>query len=255
VTSVDPTAIQVSPADGFAIEPVWKAAMSPNPQPPAPARQASVLTRLIQLRIGRVMLSADLGLPSRPHGIVLFAHDDGADRFVPIDNAVANEVRRGGIATLAADLVTRADPTGVSPDSSLRRLTERLCGIIDWCWREPQLRGLPIGLYGVGMGGSAALRAAVERPENVRALVLRAARCDALPPAVASAVSAATLLIVSGNDQQTLDANADMIEHVRGPRDLYIVDAASPRFAESAAAEETSQKTRQWFLRHLPRLK
>ncbi|HEX8910900.1 MAG TPA: hypothetical protein VF796_00975, partial [Humisphaera sp.] len=66
-------------------------------------------------------------------------------------------------------------------------------------------------------------------------------------------VRAATLLAVAGDDRASLDANAAAVELVAGPRDLHIVEHASPTFAEPAAVESVALRARQWFLKHVAR--
>jgi hypothetical protein len=53
-------------------------------------------------------------------------------------------------------------------------VARRLRTVTDWVLREPSLAGLPIGYFGASTGAAAALVAAAERPEVVRAVVSRA---------------------------------------------------------------------------------
>jgi putative phosphoribosyl transferase len=64
-------------------------------------------------------------------------------------------------------------------------------------------------------------------------------------------VSAATLLIVGGNDPQVLELNRKAMELMSCERQLAVVPGAGHLFEEPGALDEVARLARDWFLSHL----
>ncbi|HET7303981.1 MAG TPA: alpha/beta hydrolase, partial [Segeticoccus sp.] len=63
----------------------------------------------VSLQVGPdVVLGADLSVPERARGIVVFAHGSGSSRHSPRNRQVAVHLQQRGFATLLADLLTSA---------------------------------------------------------------------------------------------------------------------------------------------------
>jgi putative phosphoribosyl transferase len=114
----------------------------------------------------------------------------------------------------------------------------------------PRLRDLPVGCFGASTGAAAALIAAAERPDRVRAVVSRGGRPD-LAGRVLSRVTAPTLLIVGANDPEVIRLNRLALQRLGGEARLEIVPAAGHLFEEPGALERVAVLTRDWFARHL----
>ena len=63
--------------------------------------------RMVRIVSGDATLEGGLIVPPDAVGIVLFAHGSGSSRHSPRNVAVAAELRRGRLATLLIDLLTR----------------------------------------------------------------------------------------------------------------------------------------------------
>lgn len=109
---------------------------------------------------------------------------------------------------------------------------------------------LPLGLFGASTGAAAALIAAAERPERVRAVVSRGGRPD-LADEVLSRVVAPTLLIVGGYDHAVLELNQLVAQRLRCPHSLEIVVGATHLFEEPGKLERAAGLTTDFFQRHL----
>src|SRR5690349_19350441 len=107
---------------------------------------------------GDTMLTGDLSIPEPAAGVAVLSHDDRRDR------AVAEAFQHRSLATLVVDGRTGASRGDVD------LLADRLIGVIDWLRDQPATAALPIGLFGVGIDGGAALLAAAGRPDAVRAV-------------------------------------------------------------------------------------
>lgn len=197
-------------------------------------------------------LDACLDLPPNPKGLVIFAHGSGSSRLSPRNQAVAQALVDAGLSTLLFDLMTEEEARDRSLTFDIDFLGERLLQAIDWTSERPELRELPVGLFGASTGAAAALVAAFERPERVRAVVSRGGRPDLALP-VLDQVHAPTLLIVGGHDFEVVDLNRKAFAKLKGAKDLAIVSRATHLFEEPGALEEVGDLARDWFLRFLPR--
>jgi pimeloyl-ACP methyl ester carboxylesterase len=167
---------------------------------------------------------------------------------------VAEALREGGIGTLLLDLLT-AREEGVDVYTREHRfdiglLARRLAGAIDWLDEEESTRALPVGLFGASTGGGAALVAAADHPDRVRAVVSRGGRPDLAGEALAR-VRAPTLLIVGERDQQVIALNRAAMSQMTGPVQLEIVPRATHLFEEPGTLEQVARLARDWFVRQL----
>jgi dienelactone hydrolase len=210
-------------------------------------------TQEVLISAGGVELQGLLRAPDAPTGIVLFAHGSGSSRFSPRNTHVAEVLRSAGITTLLFDLLTAAEERIDAATAELRfdipLLTERLMAATRWTLEQPELCELPIGYFGSSTGAAAALAAAAQVPE-VAAVVSRGGRPDLAGPALAQ-VSAATLLIVGGNDHQVLALNRDVLKRLPGEARLEVVPGATHLFAEPGTLEEVARLAAAWFAGHL----
>lgn len=201
-----------------------------------------------------VELAGSLTLPDPSAGLVLFAHGSGSSRFSRRNRYVARVLVEGGLATLLFDLLTAAEERIDDLDRSLRfdipLLGRRLIGAIDWAGSQPDLSGLPIGLFGASTGAAAALVAAAARPDRVAAVVSRGGRPDLAAEALPR-VRSPTLLIVGGWDDEVLQLNRQAAAHLTAPHALQVVPGASHLFEEPGTLEQAAHLARAWFLRHL----
>lgn len=201
-----------------------------------------------------VILEGLLDIPPGAEGIVLFAHGSGSSRHSPRNRAVARALHQGGIATLLIDLLTEEEEEIDEVTAELRfdipLLARRLVGATDWLLRNPQTRGLRIGLFGASTGAGAALVAAAERPEAIAAVVSRGGRPDLAGEALAQ-VHAPTLLIVGGYDEQVIALNEDALRQLTVEKRLTIVPRATHLFEESGALDQVARLARDWFVRYL----
>ena len=210
--------------------------------------------RIVQVAAGRTMLEGNLAVPSDARGVVLFAHGSGSSRHSPRNRFVAEELRKGGLATLLVDLLT-ADEEAIDARTRHLRfdiglLAARLVDAIDWLAGQPETRGLKVGLFGASTGGGAALVAAAERPQAVAAVVSRGGRPDLAGDAL-PLVRAPTLLVVGEYDEPVIELNERAMARMRAPVRLEIVPWATHLFEEAGALEKVARLARDWFTQHL----
>lgn len=204
---------------------------------------------------GEITLPAFLTLPDNAAGLVAFVHGSGSSRFSSRNRFVAEVLNAGGLGTLLFDLLTPDEHAIDSITAQLRfdipMLGQRTIATVDWLAAQAELADLPLGLFGASTGAAAALHAAAERPERVRAVVSRGGRPDLVLEDL-PCVQAPTLLIVGGRDVPVIGMNEEAARHLRAPRELAIVEGATHLFEEPGTLEKAAGLARDWFLRYLP---
>ncbi|MBA3489523.1 MAG: dienelactone hydrolase family protein [Longispora sp.] len=208
----------------------------------------------VQINAAGVLLEADISVPSDPAGVVVFAHGSGSSRHSPRNQMVARHLWDANFATALADLLTTAEERVDAHTGQFRfdigLLTDRVVGVIDWLATHPVLGSLPLGLFGASTGAAAALAAAAERPERVRSVVSRGGRPDLAGPRL-SQITAPTMLIVGGQDEQVLELNETAKQMLTGVCELRVIPGATHLFSERGALEQVAEAAVEWFTMHL----
>jgi dienelactone hydrolase len=208
----------------------------------------------IRVPVSGAVLDADLGLPERPRGIVVFAHGSGSGRHSARNRFVAEKLRSSGFGTLLADLLTLAEDAVDQRTATLRfdvdLLGDRVVALVDWIGRELDFAGFPIALFGASTGAAAALVAAAKRPREVAAVVSRGGRPDLAGDALPR-VTAPTLLLVGALDSTVIDLNRAARRRMRAVVELEVIPGASHLFEEPGALDVVAQRADAWLQTHL----
>jgi putative phosphoribosyl transferase len=201
-----------------------------------------------------VTLDGLLTLPEHARALVLFAHGSGSSRYSPRNQYVAQVLHEAGLATLLMDLLTPQEEAQDRLTAHLRfaipLLSARVAGATHWLTTYPQTATLPIGYFGASTGAAAALVAAAELPDLIRALVSRGGRPDLAGDAL-PAVQAPTLLLVGARDTSVIDLNRQAYERLKSEKQLTLIAGATHLFEEPGTLEQVAQCAQQWFTRYL----
>lgn len=215
---------------------------------------ADVDERSVRVPAGDAVLDGDLHVPDAAMATVVFAHGSGSSRHSPRNRFVADVLVRAGFATLLTDLLTVAEEKVDLQTAELRfdigLLARRLGSVTDWLTSQSSYAPGVIGYFGASTGAAAALIAAAERPQTVRAIVSRGGRPDLAMEALPG-VRQPTLLIVGGADEVVLDLNRRALDALNGPKELAVVPRATHLFEEPGALDQVATLARDWFRRHL----
>jgi putative phosphoribosyl transferase len=205
----------------------------------------------IEIAAGDVRLPADIALPARPHGLVIFAHGSGSSRRSPRNRYVAAQLHRAAFGTVLFDLLT-PDEQALDERTGEWRfdialLGERLRAVTEWLSAE---KALPPwrGYFGASTGAAAALVAAAELPQAVHAVVSRGGRPD-LAGAALDRVETPTQLIVGGNDRAVLELNEAALRRLRCAKELVVVPGATHLFEEPGALDAVCAHAASWLER------
>jgi putative phosphoribosyl transferase len=204
----------------------------------------------VEIHAGRRRVRGNLNLPAGAGAVIVFAHGSGSGRFSPRNQYVARVLQEAGMATLLIDLLEEDEAEDRSKVFDIELLAERLGAAAEWLGWNAETRGFRLGYFGASTGAAAALVAAAHRPERVGAVVSRGGRPD-LAWADLPAVTAPTLFIVGGHDEQVLELNRRALALLRCPKQLAVVPGATHLFPEPGALEDVARLAAQWFLQHL----
>jgi len=191
-------------------------------------------------------LAGTLSVPPDADGLVVFVHGSGSSRFSPRNTHVAKALNQRRMATLLFDLLTPDEEANRAIVFDIPLLAGRLLEVIRWLNTQPSIKALPLGLFGASTGAAAALVAAAERPDQIRAVVSRGGRPD-LADTSLDRVRAPTLLIVGGADYGVIDLNRAALRRLREPKSLRIVPNATHLFPEPGALEAVIELAADWF--------
>lgn len=208
----------------------------------------------VQIKAGRALIQGELMVPARAAGLVVFANGDGSRRFSRRNRSVARVLQDGRYATLLLDLLTGEEEAIDEETREYRfdvdRLGHRVVSALDWAASHPQAARLPVACFAASTGAAAALIAAAERPERVRAVISCGGRPDLAGYALPQ-VQAPTLLIVGGGDEPAIELNRAAMRRMRARVQVEIVPGATDSFEERGALELVSQLALEWCVAHL----
>ncbi len=196
----------------------------------------------IEIPVKGVSLGAELNLPADALGLVLFAHGSGSSRHSPRNQFVAQTLLAAGMGTLLFDLLTAAEEQAEAVTRHLRfnipLLADRLAEATHWALDRLTSRDLAVGYFGSSTGAAAALVAAAQLGETIAAVVSRGGRPDLAGEAL-ERVTAATLLIVGGEDRPVVPLNEEAYERLSGQKALRIVPGATHLFEEPGPSRKS----------------
>jgi putative phosphoribosyl transferase len=209
----------------------------------------------IRIPINSITLEGNLTIPEGAKGIVVFAHGSGSSRFSSRNRYVAQELQKEGLGTLLFDLLTaeeeRIDMVTAHLRFNIDLLANRLVDVTNWLLSNPDTKKLNVGYFGASTGAAAALIAAKEHANVVKAVVSRGGRPDLAENALQD-VKAPTLLIVGGEDFQVIEMNEWALNRLKvEQKELKIVPGATHLFEEPGTLEEVANLAGEWFKRYL----
>jgi len=201
---------------------------------------------------GKILLRANLTIPDRAKGIVIFSHGSGSSRLSPRNRQVARFLQEKSFGTLLLDLLTPEEDRQYHNRFDIELLTSRLCHATEWVEELREAKNCSVGYFGASTGAASALKAA-SRFHEIEAVVCRGGRPDLVFTDL-SKVAAPTLLIVGGLDKNVLELNQQAYEQLTCTKKLDIIPGASHLFEEPGKMEKVSTLAAEWFLQHLFRM-
>jgi putative phosphoribosyl transferase len=213
---------------------------------------AARLTRPVVVTIGATTtLAGELAVPDQAHGLVMFAHGSGTSRSGPATQFLADTLHQHGLATLLIDLLTEREDEIDERTGKLRfdmaLLSNRIVAICSWAQRDPQVGGLPVGLFGTHTAAGAALVAVTQQPRGFQTVVSYSGRPD-LAGSALGRVMIPTLFIVSGADEPARDLSRHTIERMHNDARLEVLDNVSGALDEQSSLDQIGRISAEWFV-------
>ncbi|MCP5470134.1 MAG: alpha/beta hydrolase [Chlamydiales bacterium] len=214
----------------------------------------TVTQKAVKVVVDALKFEGVLALPPDPKGIVLFAHGSGSTHKSPRNQMVASFLHEEQIGTLLFDLLTPDEEKADSMTRELRfnipLLSHRLIEAAEWVGKQEDCRNLNLAFFGASTGAAAALIAASEMGNKVRAVVSRGGRPDLAGQSLAR-VRVPVLLIVGGADYGVIEINERAFDVLECEKKFEIVQDATHLFDEEGALEEVGRMAAAWFSSHL----
>jgi len=208
-----------------------------------------VITTTVPTRHEVIGLELDgvMDVPERPRGVVLFV----CVRSDPMDARIARTLNERRIATVAVNLLTRAEQEfnrGADVRFDATALGARVIALIDDIATRGPTTGLRGGLYGSGSAAAGAIVAAVARPGWARAVFSCSGRPD-LAGELVRLVRCPTLLVVG-----EVDAAVRVVNEQAGPefpRTARVVRVPGASLLHGEPPALVSELARDWFFLRL----
>ena len=164
--------------------------------------------------------------------------------------ALGPELGLAHLATLGFELLSDDERRDDHHEADVELLATRFLAVTRWVRSLPPCAGLPVGLFGAGTAGAAALWAASEDTE-IGSVVARDSRVE-LARARLSAVFAPTLLVVGTGEPEVRLQNERSGRRLRCEHRIAVLaeDASGDGHDQSDAGDRVACK---WFADHLGR--
>lgn len=199
-------------------------------------------------------IMGSLTIPKNSKAIVTFAHGSGSGRLSPRNQFVARKFNQAGLATLLVDLLTpeedEIDMATAEYRFNIDLLAERLLSATRWLHDEQTTKNMSFGYFGASTGAAAALISAAKNPGIIKAIVSRGGRPD-LAGEYLSIVSAPTLFLVGGYDEEVMILNEQAMAQMNVEMKLVIIPGATHLFGEHGKLDEVAKLSTEWFLYYL----
>lgn len=220
------------------------------------ARNNHIVEETVNITLDDAWLEGILRIPSRPRGLIIFAHGSGSSRFSHRNQFVADYLYAHKYGTLLFDLLTeeeeKEDYTLGTYRFDIPLLAQRLEKVTEWLLKKlkPERKSIPLGYFGSSTGAAAAIEAAVNKPDVIKAIVSRGGRPD-MAASVLPQLKAPILLIVGSRDPNVLTLNREAYHYMTAHRRLSIVEGATHLFEEPGMLENVAQLATEWFKENL----
>lgn len=208
----------------------------------------------VSITVGAVKLDGLLVVPENSEGIVLLAHGGGSSLYSTRNRYIAHLLHQAGLATLLVSLITpeeeAIDVRTHQFQFDVALLTGRLVNATDWLVHNRSTSHLKLGYLGDGLAGGAALLAAATKPSAVGAIALYNGQTDVAQHQLVH-LQAPTLLMVDGNNAETVAMNQSALNHIRAEKTFELVASTAHAYTASGVLEEVARLASRWFKQYL----
>ncbi|WP_317205845.1 alpha/beta hydrolase [Janthinobacterium sp.] len=206
--------------------------------------------QLIKIEADGVVMHGALALPEHAMGVVLFANGKAGGHASAGNERIAAALQAAGMGTLQLEPLSDQEEKDFYTRSDITVLTQRLDKAAAWLGLQAGTRALPLALFGAGTGAAAALQLAAWRGKDIAAVVSRGGRPDMAGRPALEKVSAPTLLIVGGLDNDGIGLNRMAFSALPGDAQLEVINGAGARLDDAVALDAVTALAKSWLTRH-----
>jgi len=204
----------------------------------------------------KIAINGSLNIVEGALGVIIFANVSGSSRYNSRNCFVAEEFNRMGMDTLLIDLFTAREEETDLRTGQLRfdveLLTKRIKAATKWIMEGETTKKMKIGYFASSAAAAAALSAAAELGDSVRAVASRGGRCD-LAECDLSDVKAPVLFITGQYDTFVNTITSRAVKQMKCENKVVVIEGATHLFEEPGAIEEVADAASTWFAEILSR--
>jgi len=208
----------------------------------------------IRIQANQAWLNAFLSFAPDVRGLIIVATP-----FVPAWresrlNYGASFLHREGFGTLMTCMLTPYEEQR-DPDVryNISLIGNRLQAILTWIDQQPDLQGIPLGIFTTHTVAAAAIRLLYrDTSERVSALVSMAGRVDLAGGEPLRRLRIPILLQVPADTLGLASSSSQAYALLNGTKQWREFRSASTEFIEPGILESASRQAAQWFTEHLP---
>lgn len=164
-------------------------------------------------------------------------------QHVAVDTIIAANLANRGYAMLSMELLTHHEAQFADATHNTPRLAQRLIDILDLVRRNPLLADLPFAIYATGDSSPAAVKAAAQRDEKIRALACHGGYIDRAGKQSLELLAAPLLMLADPADQAVKASYERAKPFLHPPLEFH----------ELGPAEDPVMRVAAWFASYLNR--
>jgi putative phosphoribosyl transferase len=196
-----------------------------------------------------------VSLPAGPRGLIVFGDGIGSGLHGSENQRVSKILNQGGFATVLSELSGQEQVLNCHTGEicgGISLLEQRVVAITDWIAMQPSLKRMPMGYFGIGIGGEAALIAAAKRPEMAGAVVLCEARADTVGSCLEE-ILAPTLFIVGSEDPELVERQHIAINRLPASTvsRLEIIESGRELLNNPGVVDRIAAMAQSWYESHI----
>lgn len=193
------------------------------------------IDRCIVLPTQHGALQGQLTLPASARGLIILAHADSA-AFTGLARLAAGRHGVLSMGLLAAQELEFPDTL-----HNVALLTQRLLDVLNFVRNDGDTETLPVGLLSTAYATPAAIRTAVQRDVQVRALACLGGLIDLAGRQYLDLLAAPLLMLIEADDVAAAHSFEHAAPHFGAPH----------RLQRLAAGEDAGDRLAAWFWEHL----
>lgn len=203
----------------------------------------------MQLPFDGYHVQGKLTLPVKAQNLIIFSHGHGRSILMPHEHRLALAFQQEGFGTLIFDTLDNHEDI---PEESIdiAFLSRGLLTSTQWLHNHSDYHSFNLGYFGSGTGAAAALKAASELGDTIKAVVSMSGRLDLVKAELAE-VRCPTLLIAGELDFNIVKKNQKALSKLNVKKQLAVVSGASHLFEEPDKLNKAAHIAGLWFKKYL----